>query len=73
MSETETAEHRTHNPELSLIAALRAIVIEAMPDTPGERVSTESYLPGEFIAYAQAALAVYGAEVKPARTVAVRT
>lgn len=65
MSETQTTAPRTRHPELTLLAALRAIVQELRPAKPGDCISTESYLPGELIDNAQAALAVYGADVRP--------
>lgn len=56
---------------VGVIAALQAIVREVMPNPPVEPVSSESYVPGEFIVNAQAALAAFGAEVKPAETAEV--
>lgn len=56
---------------LRVIAALQAIVQEVMPNPPVEPVSSESYVPGEFIVNAQAALAAFGADVKPVKTAEV--
>lgn len=51
--------------ERALIDALQAIVRETMAYSPVRPYSVDSYLPPQFIASAQDALALYGESVEP--------
>lgn len=56
--------------ERRLLNALEKIVTETMDYAPMRPQSTASYLPGGFIAEAQAVLDLYGRAVQPARLAA---